>query len=83
MMLAYHAQLNAVDEEVRLKAAKAWSTWECGFYGKLPPLAYNHEGCGPRSCILTRTISLEPRKTTGPSMKSLLLDLFFVSAHHI
>lgn len=28
MILAYHAQLNSVDEEVRLRAAKAWSTWE-------------------------------------------------------
>lgn len=28
MVLAYHAQLNAADEEVRLRAAKAWSTWE-------------------------------------------------------
>jgi len=28
MMLAYHAQLNSVDEETRIKAAKAWSKWE-------------------------------------------------------
>jgi len=28
MVLAYHAQLNSVDEETRLKAAKAWSKWE-------------------------------------------------------
>ncbi|KAF7977494.1 hypothetical protein HWV62_3456 [Athelia sp. TMB] len=28
MVLAYHAQLNAVDDETRLKAAKAWSKWE-------------------------------------------------------
>ncbi|KAF8591077.1 proline iminopeptidase [Ramaria rubella] len=28
MILAYHAQLNSVDEETRLKAAKAWSKWE-------------------------------------------------------
>jgi hypothetical protein len=28
MVLAYHAQLNAADDEVRLRAAKAWSTWE-------------------------------------------------------
>ncbi|KAL0954999.1 hypothetical protein HGRIS_003924 [Hohenbuehelia grisea] len=28
MMLAYHAQLNSVDEQTRLTAAKAWSKWE-------------------------------------------------------
>ncbi|GBE88355.1 hypothetical protein SCP_1301700 [Sparassis crispa] len=28
MILAYHARLNSVDEEVRLNAAKAWSKWE-------------------------------------------------------
>jgi len=28
MLLAYHAQLNSVDEETRIKAAKAWSKWE-------------------------------------------------------
>jgi len=28
MMLAYHAQLTSVDEETRLKAAKAWAKWE-------------------------------------------------------
>lgn len=28
MILAYHAQLNSVDEEVRNRAAKAWSKWE-------------------------------------------------------
>jgi len=28
MVLAYHAQLNAADEGVRLKAARAWSKWE-------------------------------------------------------
>jgi len=28
MILAYHAQLNAADEGVRLKAARAWSKWE-------------------------------------------------------
>jgi len=28
MVLAYHAQLNAVDDETRLKAAKAWSKYE-------------------------------------------------------
>jgi proline iminopeptidase len=28
MVLAYHAQLNCVDETTRLKAAKAWSKWE-------------------------------------------------------
>jgi proline iminopeptidase len=28
MILAYHAQLNSVDEETRLTAAKAWSRWE-------------------------------------------------------
>lgn len=28
MVLAYHAQLNSVDEETRLRAAKAWSKWE-------------------------------------------------------
>ena len=31
MVLAYHAQLNAADDEVRLRAARAWSTWECVF----------------------------------------------------
>ncbi|OCH94413.1 proline iminopeptidase [Obba rivulosa] len=28
MVLAYHAQLNSQDDEVRLRAAKAWSKWE-------------------------------------------------------
>jgi proline iminopeptidase len=28
MIQAYHAQLNSEDEEVRLKAARAWSKWE-------------------------------------------------------
>jgi proline iminopeptidase len=28
IVLAYHAQLNSVDEETRLGAAKAWSKWE-------------------------------------------------------
>jgi len=28
MVLAYHAQLNSVDDETRLRAAKAWSKWE-------------------------------------------------------
>ncbi|KAF7327686.1 Proline iminopeptidase [Mycena kentingensis (nom. inval.)] len=28
MMTAYHAQLNAVDDETRINAAKAWSKWE-------------------------------------------------------
>ncbi|EGN98658.1 hypothetical protein SERLA73DRAFT_181225 [Serpula lacrymans var. lacrymans S7.3] len=28
MVLAYHAQLNAVDESTQLKAAKAWTKWE-------------------------------------------------------
>jgi len=28
MVLAYHAQLNAVDDETRIIAAKAWSKWE-------------------------------------------------------
>jgi len=28
MILAYHAQLNSVDEETRIKAAKAWTKWE-------------------------------------------------------
>jgi len=28
MILAYHAQLNSVDEDTRIKAARAWSKWE-------------------------------------------------------
>ena len=28
MMAAYYTQLNSTDETVRLRAAKAWSTWE-------------------------------------------------------
>ncbi|TRM64426.1 Alpha/Beta hydrolase protein [Schizophyllum amplum] len=28
MILAYHAQLNSADDEVRTRAAKAWSKWE-------------------------------------------------------
>lgn len=28
IMLAYHAQLNSVDDETRLKAARAWTRWE-------------------------------------------------------
>lgn len=29
MILAYHAQLNSVDDQTRLDAAKAWAKWEC------------------------------------------------------
>jgi len=29
IILAYHAQLNAVDDETRITAAKAWAKWEC------------------------------------------------------
>lgn len=29
MVLAYHAQLNSVDDATRIEAAKAWSKWEC------------------------------------------------------
>ena len=28
LVLVYHAQLNSVDDDTRLKAAKAWSKWE-------------------------------------------------------
>lgn len=28
LILAYHAQLNSVDEDTRITAAKAWSKWE-------------------------------------------------------
>ena len=28
VMLAYHAQLNSVDDQTRITAAKAWSKWE-------------------------------------------------------
>jgi proline iminopeptidase len=28
MVLAYHAQLNSIDDETRIAAAKAWSKWE-------------------------------------------------------
>ena len=28
MILAYHAQLNSVDNETRIRAAKAWAKWE-------------------------------------------------------
>ncbi|KAI0058171.1 proline iminopeptidase [Artomyces pyxidatus] len=28
LVLAYHAQLNSVDDETRLRAARAWSKWE-------------------------------------------------------
>ena len=28
IVLAYHAQLNSVDPDVRTRAAKAWSKWE-------------------------------------------------------
>ena len=28
MVLAYHAQLNSVDDQTRIKAAKAWAKWE-------------------------------------------------------
>ena len=28
MILAYHAQLSSADDEVRLRAARAWSKWE-------------------------------------------------------
>lgn len=29
LILAYHAQLNSVDDATRIQAAKAWSKWEC------------------------------------------------------
>ena len=28
IVTAYHAQLNSVDEETRLRAARAWTKWE-------------------------------------------------------
>ena len=28
LILAYHAQLNSVDDATRIKAAKAWTKWE-------------------------------------------------------
>lgn len=28
MVLAYHAQLNSVDDQTRITAAKSWSKWE-------------------------------------------------------
>ena len=28
MVLAYHAQLNSVDDQTRITAAKAWAKWE-------------------------------------------------------
>jgi hypothetical protein len=28
IVLAYHAQLNSVDKETRIRAAKAWAKWE-------------------------------------------------------
>ncbi|KAL0065100.1 hypothetical protein AAF712_007936 [Marasmius tenuissimus] len=28
LILAYHAQLNSVDDQTRIKAAKAWTKWE-------------------------------------------------------
>ena len=28
LILAYHAQLNSVDNETRIRAAKAWAKWE-------------------------------------------------------
>jgi hypothetical protein len=28
LILAYHAQLNSMDDETRLNAARAWSKWE-------------------------------------------------------
>jgi hypothetical protein len=28
MLLAYHAQLNSVDDQTRMTAAKAWAKWE-------------------------------------------------------
>jgi hypothetical protein len=28
IVLAYHAQLNSVDDEIRLRAARAWTKWE-------------------------------------------------------
>jgi hypothetical protein len=28
MILAYHAQLNSVDEQTQMTAAKAWAKWE-------------------------------------------------------
>lgn len=28
MVTAYHAQLNAADDETRLRAARAWTKWE-------------------------------------------------------
>ena len=28
IVLAYHAQLNSIDDEIRLNAARAWTKWE-------------------------------------------------------
>ena len=28
IILAYHAQLNSIDDEIRMRAARAWTKWE-------------------------------------------------------
>lgn len=44
LILAYHAQLTSVDDETRIKAAKAWTKWECVW------------ACPPTSGSLLRSI---------------------------
>jgi hypothetical protein len=41
LVLAYHAQLNAADEGVRLRAARAWSKWEYVAWVPIPRKLYD------------------------------------------
>ena len=71
LILAYHAQLNSDDEEIRIKAAKAWAKWERVFRfwsDLIKILMVSLSGCRLRSCmwtqyiLLTRTMILLPSK---------------------
>lgn len=37
IILAYHAQLNSIDDEIRLRAARAWTKWEYAISVFSPP----------------------------------------------
>ena len=61
LILAYHAQLNSVDEETRIKAAKAWSKWEWACPTDLIRLNSNinlNAGCRLPSYMWTRNVLL-------------------------
>ena len=74
LILAYHPRLNSTDEEVRLKAARAWSKWEYARPLHSPvtqgfiDTSILSVGCRLRSFTSTLLMSLRQRRTIGQSL---------------